>query len=360
MIVYNDILETIGNTPIVKVNKLPEEGKRKNIFVKLECFNPGRSVKDRIALNIIDQAEKENLLSNRSVIVESSSGNTGIGLSMVSRVRDYPNVIVIDQNCPAEKIKILKALGATIVMLTTDKKDSEDLTERRIEFVNEVKKTMENIFIPNQYENRNAPIAHYLNTGEEIVRFMEETGIRFDAIFLSVGTGGTITGVSKKIKEYDSSIKIIGVEPEGSTLFGGEKGSYLQQGPGNYFKPKNLVYDHIDQGIKVSDQDAFNMCRKFALKEGVLVGGSSGGVLYTAVEMSRQFEGNILCILPDGGEKYLDSIYSDEWLRNNGITLDKENENPIQILNIDGVKDYSVLVNCIKEEVFGNEHSRAI
>lgn len=355
MILYNDILGTIGDTPIVKINKLPET-KRKNIFAKLEFFNPGKSVKDRIALNIINEAEKTGQINEDTIIMESSSGNTGIGLSIVSRVRGYKNVIVIDQNCPNEKVKLLKALGATILIITTEKRDSEDLTERRIEFVNKAKEMIENLFIPNQYENSNAPLAHYMYTGQEIIDFMEETGIRFKAIFISVGTGGTISGISRRIKEYDSSIKIIGVEPLGSTLFGGEKGPYLQQGPGNYFKPVNLVYDNIDMGIKVSDQDAFNMCRRLALKEGILAGGSSGGVLHMAVEMSDKFDGNILCVLPDGGEKYLDSIYSDEWLTERGIVLEKQNINDAIILNIDGVKDYSELVNKVKGDVFGDEY----
>lgn len=237
MILYNDILGTVGNTPIVRINKLADH-KRKNIFAKLEFFNPGKSVKDRIALNIISEAEAEGKLNKDSIILESSSGNTGIGLSIVSRVKGYPNIIVVDKNCPNEKIKLLKALGATIVMITTEKNDSEDLTERRIEFVNQARDILDHVFVPNQYENPNAPLAHYKHTGQEIINFMEETGIYFKAIFISVGTGGTISGISKRIKEFDPSIQIIGVEPLGSTLFGGEKGPYLQQGPGNYFQPK--------------------------------------------------------------------------------------------------------------------------
>lgn len=351
MILYNNILETIGNTPIVKINKLPSNA-RKSIFAKLEFFNPGRSVKDRIALNIIDQAENCQLLDNDSIVIESSSGNTGIALSMICRVKGYKNIIVIDQNCPTEKVKLLKSLGATILVITSDNKNNEDLTERRIEFINKVKEEIQNIFVPNQYENENAPAAHYSKTGQEIIDFIENTGIQFEAILLSVGTGGTITGVSRRIKEYNSAIKIIGVEPEGSTLFGGEKGPYLQQGPGNYFKPKNLMYDNIDLGVKVTDHQAFNMCRRIALEEGMLVGGSSGGVLYKAIEMSHEIEGNILCVLPDGGEKYLDSIYSDQWLANNNIILESCNKNPVITINVSGVTDYKKLVNAIRSEVF--------
>jgi cysteine synthase len=352
MILYNNILETIGNTPIVKINKIPNGAAKKNIFVKLEYFNPGKSIKDRIAYHMVLQAEKDNCVDCQSIVLESSSGNTGIGLSMVCRVKGYKNIIVIDQNCPPGKVKLLKALGAIVIMITTKKKDNVDLTQKRIEFVNKAKEMIKKIFIPNQYENKNAPEAHYMNTGQEIVTFMEDTGIKFRAIFMSVGTGGTITGVSKRIKEYDPEIKIIGIEPHGSTLFGGEEGPYFQQGPGNYFKPKNLIYDHIDLGLKVSDKDAFNMCRKMALKEGILIGGSAGGVLYKAVEMSSEFNGNILCILPDGGQKYLDNVYSDEWLEQNGIVLDNENRNPVKILDIDGVEDWGELVEQVRKEVF--------
>ncbi len=352
MILYNDILATVGNTPIVKINKLPVNAQRKNIFAKLEFFNPGKSIKDRIALNIINQAEKDSLIKKNTTIMESSSGNTGIGLSMVCRVRGYKNIIIIDQNCPSEKIKLLKALGAKILMITTEKKDSEDLTERRIEFINKSVEIIDNLFIPNQYENTNAPLAHYIYTGQEIIDFIEDTSIKFQAIFISVGTGGSITGISKRVKEYDSSIKIIGVEPQGSTLFGGEKGPYFQQGPGNYFKPKNLIYDNIDMGVKVTDAEAFNMCRRIAFEEGILVGGSSGGIMYKAVEMCSDFDGNILCVLPDGGEKYLDSVYSDTWLSERGITIEKQYSNEIKTINIDGVEDYSGLVNELKGDVF--------
>lgn len=347
---YNNILETIGNTPIVKINRFPlDPSKRKNVYAKIEFFNPGKSVKDRIAFNIIHQAELEGDIQKGAIVIESSSGNTGIGLSIVCRVKGYKNIVVIDKNCPKEKVKLLKALGAKIVVIESNLSHNADLTEKRIEFVKKAKEIISNIFIPNQYENKNAPLAHYNTTGKEIIEFIEQTGIHFDAIFISVGTGGTITGVSKRIKEYDPKIKIIGVEPVGSILFGGEKGGYYQQGPGNYFIPKNLKYDYIDQGIKVSDQDAFNMCRKVAQEEGLLLGGSSGGLLFKTVELSQNYPGNVLCILPDGGEKYLDSVYNDDWLQERNIKIYEENKNPIQHLCIDGIQDYGELVKQVRE-----------
>lgn len=352
MKLYNNITETIGNTPIIKIDSLSfETGSNNNIYAKLECFNPGRSVKDRIALNIVHEAEKSNSIDDKTIIMESSSGNTGIGISIISRVKGYKNIIVVDQNCPVEKIKMLKAYGAIILRIRSSTQRNADLTERRIEFISKAKEMMENLFIPNQYENSMAPQAHYTYTAEEIINFMESTNIRFQVILISVGTGGTITGVSKRIKEYDNKIKIIGVEPDGSTLFGGVKGPYLQQGPGNYFKPKNLIYDCIDSGMKVNDSDAFNMCRQMAVTEGLLLGGSSGGLLYKAREIASIHSGNILCILPDSGEKYLDTIYNDEWLEKNNIDLDEKNKRKVFELDIDNFS-YSELFEQIKEEVF--------
>ena len=355
MRIYNNILETVGNTPIVRFNEVcssysSSERKKSRIFGKLEFWNPGRSVKDRIALQMINCAEEEQLLHKQSIILESSSGNTGIGLSLVSRVKGYSNIIVVDQNCPSEKLKLLRALGAKVIMLTSGDQRADDLTERRIDLVNALQEIDENIFVPNQYQNHHAPEAHYLYTAEEIISFMEETGLFFQTVVISVGTGGTISGVSKRLKEYDSSIRVVGVEPEGSTLFGGEKGAYLQQGPGNYFVPTNLIYEHIDLGLKVSDQNAFNMCRRLALHEGLLTGGSSGAVVHAAIELPDAVEGNTLCILPDGGEKYLDSIYSDEWLAKHGIVLNQSNYNQLLEVNIDNVQDYRELAERLKNK----------
>jgi len=284
---FENTLDTVGHNPILRVNNVPPGTAKKNIYLKLECFNPGRSVKDRIALNIIKEAEKSRLLGEKSIIVESSSGNTGIALSMISRIRNYKNIIVIDQNCPEEKVMLLKAFGAIVVMVESGDGSKEDLTQKRIKLVQAIQTVFGDAFIPNQYENPAAPDAHYTYTGQEIVDYMESNDMRFEAIFISVGTGGTITGVSRKIKEYDPSIEIVGIEPLGSTLFGGEKGPYLQQGPGNYFQPKNLDTTHVNNAYKVSDQDAFNMCRRFALEEGILLGGSSGGVLFKAISARR-------------------------------------------------------------------------
>ncbi|HHQ6601128.1 TPA: PLP-dependent cysteine synthase family protein [Serratia fonticola] len=344
---YNSILEAIGNTPTMKINNLEHIGKAA-IYAKLEYFNPGRSVKDRIALNIIEQAESAQCIQPGSVIIESSSGNTGIGLSIVCRVKGYSNVVVTDQNCPTEKIKLLQALGATVIRVSSDNTSGADLTENRIRFIAELREYLHGSFVPNQYENPAAPAAHYYRTAEEIIAFIETQQLKLDAVLISVGTGGTITGISKRLKEYDSNIRIIGIEPAGSTLFGGEKGPYLQQGPGNYFQPVNLSHEHIDSSAKVSDRDAFNMCRRFAVQEGVLLGGSSGAVMHEAVRMSSVCDNAILCILPDSGEKYLDTIYNDEWLYRNNIEIDASNSNPLLTINIDHPIDYFALAASLQ------------
>lgn len=341
-----NLLATVGNTPVVRLASLSRRAEC-SVFAKLEFFNPGRSVKDRIALNIIERAEERGALRQDATVIESSSGNTGIGLSIVCRVKGYGNVVVVDQNCPAEKLKLLRALGATVFMLRSKRDVGADLTQSRIRFIAELRQFIEGAFVPNQYENPDAPDAHYRGTAGEIIEFIEKQGARVAAVLISVGTGGTITGVSRRLKEYDPRIRSIGVEPVGSTLFGGEKGPYLQQGPGNYFIPKNLCHEHIDMGVKVSDRDAFNTCRRVALEEGMLLGGSAGAVLHHARELATKLSGDVLCVLADSGEKYLDTIYSDEWLVQNGIVLDDDLANPTHMVDLDGPVDHRGLARLI-------------
>jgi cysteine synthase len=345
---HRNVLGTIGKTPTIRLAAL-DGGSGSRIFAKLEFFSPGRSVKDRIALGIIEAAEKRCELPPNAVIIESSSGNTGIGLSIVCRVKGYLNVVVVDQNCPIEKLRVLQALGARIVIVRSDRDTGADLTQLRIALIQELRKHIGSSFVPNQYQNPDAPRAHYEGTGAEIVAFAEEHRLRLSCVVISVGTGGTVSGVSKRLKEFDSTIEVVGVEPCGSTLFGGEKGPYLQQGPGNYFIPDNLIFENIDRGLKVSDQDAFTMCRRVARSEGLLVGGSSGAVLVAAQRISEaNYEGDIICILPDGGEKYLETVYNDAWLRSNGIMLEPELMSSIIEVKVDEPVDYDSLARQLE------------
>ncbi|MBP2232715.1 2,3-diaminopropionate biosynthesis protein SbnA [Azospirillum agricola] len=344
--IHENLLATVGDTPVVRVATLSQPPGR-NVFAKLEFFNPGRSVKDRIALNIIERAEERGELARDPLIIESSSGNTGIGLSIACRVKGYRNIVVVDQNCPVEKLKILQALGATILMVRSEHDKGADLTQSRIRLIEELRRRIDGVFVPNQYENPDAPDAHYRGTGQEIVDWIETHGITLDAVLVSVGTGGTITGVSRRIKAHDPAIRVIGVEPVGSTLFGGTKGPYLQQGPGNYFIPKNLDRTHVDGAVKVGDRDAFSMCRRMAQKEGLLLGGSAGAVLHAARHQLEGPNNNVLCVLPDSGEKYLDTIYSDMWLADNGIELDSDLVNSVHVVNMDGGVDYESLANLV-------------
>ncbi|MFZ6771672.1 PLP-dependent cysteine synthase family protein [Undibacterium sp. SXout7W] len=348
---YNNFLGTVGNTPVVRINSLAGNSEHA-IFAKLEFFNPGRSVKDRIALNIIERAEQSGALQPDAMVIESSSGNTGIGLSIVCRVKGYRNVVVVDQNCPVEKLKLLRALGATILMLKSRATVGADLTQSRIKLIDELRSHVDGMFVPNQYENPDAPDAHYRGTGAEIVEFIQTSAIPIKAVLVSVGTGGTITGVSRRIKEYDPTIQVIGVEPVGSTLFGGQKGPYLQQGPGNYFTPKNLSHDYIDIGAKISDTDAFNMCRRMAMQEGMLLGGSAGAVLHEAQRILPTLGSSMLCVLPDSGEKYLDTIYSDEWLAQHGIEIDTNLRNPMLEVDMDRPVDCAELAAAISHQEY--------
>jgi cysteine synthase len=342
---HSSILSTVGNTPVIQLASLRGR-KGSRVHAKLEFFNPGRSVKDRIALNIIERAEADGSLRPGALVMESSSGNTGIGLSMVCRVKGLRNVVVVDQNCPIEKLAILRALGAMVVKLTSRSSRGADLTQMRIRLIEEIQRRAE-VFVPNQYENRNAPLAHYETTAKEILDFIANQSKRVGTVMISVGTGGTITGVSRRLKEVDPSIRVIGVEPKGSTLFGGCKGPYLQQGPGNYFIPKNLCHDHIDEGIKVGDSDAFRMCWQMARREGVLLGGSSGAVLAAAVQRAAIEADDILCVLPDGGEKYLETIFNEAWLARNSIPLDEPPQRTVIEVDSESQMDYDLLTRIL-------------
>ncbi len=346
---HSNILGTVGNTPVVQLVSL-RGARGARVHAKLEFFNPGRSVKDRIALNIIERAEADGSLRPDALVMESSSGNTGIGLSMVCRVKGLRNVVVVDQNCPVEKLTLLRALGATVVRLSSHSSRGADLTQSRIRLIEEVRRRAD-VFVPNQYENPNAPLAHYERTAQEILDFIASQPRRVGTVMVSVGTGGTITGVSRRLKEAIPSIRVVGVEPDGSTLFGGTKGPYLQQGPGNYFIPKNLCHDHIDEGVKVGDADAFGMCRRMARQEGVLLGGSSGAVLAAAARLAADELDDILCVLPDGGEKYLATIYDDAWLAANGVVLDEPPRPDVVEVDAESDVDYDALARRLCDEV---------
>ena len=298
--IYNNILETIGNTPIVRLNSV-KGVKTANLWVKLESFNPGGSVKDRAAYNMITQAEKQGLLKPGDTIVEPSSGNTGIGLALVAAARGYKCIITIPDSATIERIKILKAYGAKVM-----------LTPRTEGMVGAIK-TAESFagkkghFIPMQFENYNNRGAH-AKTAEEIWR---DTEGKIDALFCATGTGGTVTGTGENLREKKPDIKIFATEPADSpVLSGGKPALHKLPGMGPSFIPKIIDKSLFTGIIKITTEDAYRVTRYLAKKEGIFVGISSGAVTWAMIEYAKKDEYkdmNFLSILPDTGERYLSS-----------------------------------------------------
>ncbi|SHJ85833.1 cysteine synthase A [Clostridium cavendishii DSM 21758] len=293
---FKNVLELIGNTPIVKVNGLVDENSAE-LYVKLEKFNPGGSVKDRAALGMIEKAEKLGVLKAGDTIVEPTSGNMGIGIAMVGRLKGYRVVITMPETMSKERRDALKAYGAELV-LTEGAKGMKGAIAKAEELVNE-----HGYFMPQQFLNIANPEKHYETTAEEIIKDIPD----LDAFIAGAGTGGTVSGVGKKLKEAKGDIHIIAVEPEKSpVLSGGQPGPHKIQGIGAGFIPEIYNADVVNEVIQVSDENAFSTARDYAKHEGVLIGISSGAALYAGIETAKKLgKGKkVLVIAPDGGEKY--------------------------------------------------------
>ena len=299
MKIANNLTELIGNTPLVKINKLSDA----NIFAKLESFNPAGSIKDRPALNMIENAEKQGLINKNTVIIEPTSGNTGIGLAMICAIKGYKMILTMPETMSIERRKLLKAYGAELV-LTDGSKGMQGSVDKAIE----LSKEYPNSFIPQQFNNPANPEAHVHTTAEEI---WNDTDGKIDILVAGVGTGGTISGTAKGLKQHNPDIKAIAVEPKNSqVLVGKEAGIHKIQGIGANFIPNNFDKNVIDEIFPVSDEDAIETARKLATKEGILCGISSGAAMYAAIEIAKRPENinkNIVVILPDLGERYLSS-----------------------------------------------------
>ncbi|MDI6799954.1 MAG: cysteine synthase A [Actinomycetota bacterium] len=300
MKVANDITQLIGNTPLVRLNKVTE-GLKAEVFAKLESFNPLCSVKDRLALSMIDEAEKSGLLVKDSVIIEPTSGNTGIGLAFISAARGYKLILTMPDTMSIERRELLLALGAEVVLSPGEKgmrgavEEAEDLAKRT-----------KNSFIPQQFSNPANPKIHRETTAEEIWKGTEG---KVDMVVAGVGTGGTITGVAEVLKERKPEVKMVAVEPAASPVIsGGCAGPHKIQGIGAGFIPKVLRVELIDEVIKVEDDDAGATARRLAKEEGIFCGISSGAATWAALEVAGRKENQskkIVVILPDSGERYL-------------------------------------------------------
>ena len=296
--IYNGGLELIGNTPILKVNNLIKDENIADIYVKLEKFNPGGSVKDRAALGMVEKAEREGLLKPGTTIVEPTSGNTGIALAFIGKLRGYKVIIVMPETMSKERRDLIKAYGAELI-LTEGAKGMKGAIEKAEEIG-----SGEGFFIPQQFENLANPEKHYETTAEEIYKDIPE----LDVVVAGVGTGGTVIGISKNLKKKNPNIKAVAVEPANSpVLSGGNPGGHKIQGIGAGFVPGIYEKEYVDEILEVKDEDAFKTAKAFAETEGILIGISSGAAVYAAIEVAKKLgKGKkVLAIAPDGGEKYI-------------------------------------------------------
>lgn len=294
----DNVLELIGNTPMVKLNKVAEPGGAE-ILAKLELFNPGGSVKDRICFSMIEEAEKEGFISEGATIIEPTSGNTGIGLAMICAVKGYKCVLVMPETMSLERIYILKSYGAEVV-LTSGAEGMLGAIKKAEQILEKTAKS----FMPHQFMNKANPAIHRKTTAKEILKVVDN---KIDAFVAGVGTGGTITGVGEVLKQFNKNIKVVAVEPVASAVLSGEApGPHKIQGIGAGFVPEILNLKVIDEIIKVDDNDAFKMSRKLAKKEGLFVGISAGAAVWAAVKVAKDLgpEKRVVVILPDTGERY--------------------------------------------------------
>ncbi|AOR24646.1 PLP-dependent cysteine synthase family protein [Clostridium taeniosporum] len=292
----DDIRSHIGNTPIMKLNNIGIKP-GVNVFAKLEFLNPGGSVKDRIGMYMIEDAEKKGLLKEGYTIIEATAGNTGIGIALAAINKGYRVIFVVPEKFSIEKQTLMKALGAEIINTSR-----EDGMLGAVKKANELLISIKNSLTLKQFENKANPLAHYETTAPEI--YIDLDG-KIDYFICGAGSGGTYTGILKYLKEKNSNIKGILVDPEGSTMGGGEETCYNIEGIGNNFIPETMDMTYVEDVIKVNDEEAFYMVKQLALKEGLIVGASSGAAVVAALKLASKIDsGNIVTLLPDRGERY--------------------------------------------------------
>ncbi len=312
---YENILETIGNTPLIKLSKLTE-GLNFNLFAKVEYFNPGGSSKDRIAFAMIEEAERLGLLKPGGTIIEATAGNTGAGLALVAASKGYRCIFVLPDKMSEDKVNLLKAYGAELVITPTSV--APDSPESYNGVADRLAREIPDSFRPSQFTNLKNPEAHYHSTGPEIWDALDG---KIDIFVAGIGTGGTISGTGKYLKEKNPDIKIIGADPEGSILSGDSPKSYKVEGIGEDFIPITFNRQVVDEFVRVSDTESFSITRRLAREEGILVGGSAGTAVAAALKYGERLpEGsNVVVLLPDTGRNYLTKIFSDDWMFENGF-----------------------------------------
>jgi cystathionine beta-synthase len=317
----NHILEAIGHTPLVRLNRITTDLKPQ-IYVKAEFMNPGGSVKDRIGMTMINDAEKRGLLKPGGTIIEGTSGNTGMGLALVAAVRGYKCVFTTTDKQSKEKVDLLKALGAEVIVCPTAVEPEDPRSYYSV--AKKLAREIPNSYYPNQYDNAMNPEAHYLTTGPEI---WEDSEGKITHFVCGLGTGGTISGAGKYLKEKNPGVKIIGVDPYGSLYYDFVKNgttikakTYVVEGIGEDFFPTTMNLKILDDIIQVNDEECFVVARRLAKLEGLFTGGSGGGCLSGALRLAKNLGPNdfVVALLPDTGMRYLSKVYNDEWMRERG------------------------------------------
>jgi cystathionine beta-synthase len=317
----NNILEAVGHTPLIRLNRI-NAGLKPQIYVKAEYTNPGGSVKDRIGITMIDDAEKRGLLKLGGTIIEGTSGNTGMGLALVAAVRGYKMVFTITDKQSKEKVDLLKALGAEVIVCPTAVEPEDPRSYYSV--AKKLAREIPNSFYPNQYDNPMNPEAHYRTTGPEI---WEDTEGKITHFVCGMGTGGTVSGVGKYLKEKNPNVKIIGVDPYGSLYYDFVKTgetikakTYVVEGIGEDFFPTTMNLKILDDVIQVNDEECFVVARRLVKMEGLFTGGSGGGCISAALKIAKDLgpDAFIVALLPDTGMRYLSKVYNDEWMRERG------------------------------------------
>ncbi len=321
MAYFENVLQKIGNTPLIRLSRL-SFGLKPAILAKVESFNPGGSTKDRIGIQMILDAEEKGLLKPGGTIVEPTSGNTGVGLAMVASLRSYRVIFTMSEKMSREKEALLRAYGAEVIRTPSfvshdDKRSCYHVAER-------LAAEIPGAFSPNQYYNSGNPQAHYLYTGPEIWR---DTGGKISHLVAGMGTGGTITGIARYLKEKNRGIRIIGADPEGSLYTHEHRKAgwilrpYKTEGIGQDFLPGIMELGLVDEVVTVSDRDAFLTARRLAREEALLVGGSSGAAVFAALKAAQKLSEDdvLVVVLPDTGRNYLSTIFNDDWMKANGF-----------------------------------------
>ncbi len=324
--IHDSIIDVIGNTPLVKLNKITE-GLDLTIAAKVEFLNPGQSVKDRIAVKMIDDAEEKGLIKPGGTIIEGTSGNTGMGLALVAAVRGYKCIFTTTDKQSKEKVDLLRALGAEVQVCPTNVEPEDPRSYYSV--AKRLSEEIPNSYYPNQYDNLSNTQAHYETTGPEI---WEQTEGKITHYVSGIGTGGTITGAAKFLKEKNPKIQVIGVDSVGSVYkhyfetgeFSKEEiKPYLTEGIGEDLIPGNVDFDYIDDVVQVNDKNALTMTRTVAKQEGLFIGGSCGAAVYGALEYAKKTrpgkDALMVVILPDSGTRYVSKIYNDDWMRKNNF-----------------------------------------